>query len=154
MKTISVTFSLIALSIVAISCSPKTEPFNYGKDNCYFCKMGIVDPKYGGEVVTKKSKVYKFDDIICMVRFLQSGTLTENEIAKKVIINFVQKDSFGEKENDFLDVSKAVFWASPELRSPMGSNAAAFATKQAAEKTKAGKEGQIMSWDELYKKIK
>lgn len=148
MKTISFTFSLIALSIMAISCSPKTEPFKYGKDNCYFCKMGIVDPKYGGEVVTKKSKVFKFDDIVCMVRFLQSGTLKENEIAQKVIINF-------EKGNDFLDVNKAVFWASPELRSPMGSNAAAYSSQQVAEKAKAGKEeGQIMTWDELYKKIK
>jgi copper chaperone NosL len=140
------TSSLLA-GLIMISCTAKPEPFSYGKDNCYFCKMGIVDAKYGGEVITKKSKVYKFDDLVCMVRFLQSETLKENEIAKKVIINF-------EKENDFLDVSKAVFWASPELRSPMGSNAAAFATKQAAEKAKAGKEGQIMSWDELYKKIK
>ena len=59
-----------------------------------------------------------------------------------------------EKENDFLDVNKVVFWVSPELRSPMGSNAAAFASQQAAEKAKAGKEGQLVSWDELYKKIK
>jgi copper chaperone NosL len=147
MKTISTAFLLFALSILASSCTPKTEPFNYGKDNCYFCKMGIADPKYGGEVITKKSKVYKFDDVICMVRYLQSGTLKENEIAKKVIINF-------EKENDFLDVGKAIFWVSPELRSPMGSNAAAFSTQQAAEKAIAGKEGQLMSWDVLYKKIK
>lgn len=147
MKIAVLLTSLIAVSILAISCSPKTEPFNYGKDNCYFCKMGIVDPKYGGEIVTKKSKVYKFDDLVCMVRFLQSGILTENEIAKKVIINF-------EKENDFLDVDKVIFWASPELRSPMGSNAAAFASQQAAEKAKAGKEGIFLNWDELYKKIK
>ena len=154
MKPISGTFLLISLSIITISCSPKTEPFNYGKDNCYFCKMGIVDPKYGGEVITKKSKVYKFDDLICMVRFLQSGTLKEKEIAKKVIINFDHGSSVGEKENDFLDVNKATFWVSPELRSPMGSNAAAFASQQAAEKARAGKEGQLMNWDEIYKKIK
>ena len=154
MKTISGTFLLISLSIITISCSPKTEPFNYGKDNCYFCKMGIVDPKYGGEVITKKSKVYKFDDLVCMVRFLQSGTLKEKEIAKKVIINFDHGSSVGEKENDFLDVNKATFWVSPELRSPMGSNAAAFASQQAAEKARAGKEGQLMNWDEIYKKIK
>jgi copper chaperone NosL len=109
--------------------------------------MGIVDPKYGGEVVTKKSKVYKFDDLVCMVRFLQSGTLKEEEIAKKVIINF-------EKQNDFLDINKAVFWASPELRSPMGTNTAAYSSQQAAEKAKKGKEGQLLTWDDLYKKIK
>lgn len=145
MKTPALAIPMIAFSILISSCAAKTEPFNYGKDNCHFCKMGIVDAKYGGEVVTKKSKVYKFDDLVCMVRFLQSGTIKEDEIAKKVIINF-------EKKNDFLEVEKAIFWASPELRSPMGSNAAAFATQQAAEKAKAGKEGLIMSWDELYKK--
>lgn len=146
-KTPAVAIPVVALSILISSCAAKTEPFKYGKDNCYFCKMGIVDPKYGGEVVTKKSKVYKFDDLVCMVRFLQSGTLNETEIAQKVIINF-------EKENDFLDVNKAVFWASPELRSPMGSNAAAYSSQQAAEKAKAGKEGQLMRWADLYKKIK
>ncbi len=143
----SLAIPVIALSLFIISCSPKTEPFKYGKDNCYFCKMGIIDPKFGGEVVTKKSKVYKFDDIVCMVRFLQSGALKEEEIAKKVIINF-------EKENDFLDVNKAIFWVSPELRSPMGSNAAAFSTQQAAANMKGNKEGQLATWDDLYKKVK
>jgi copper chaperone NosL len=137
----------LILCFLISACSAKTEPFKYGKDNCYFCKMGIVDTRYGGEVVTKKSKVYKFDDVICMVRFLQSGSLKEEEIAKKVIINF-------EKENNFLEVNKVVFWASPDLRSPMGSNTAAFSSQQAAEKAKAGKEGQLLSWDELYKKTK
>jgi copper chaperone NosL len=139
------TSSLLA-GLIMISCTAKPEPFSYGKDNCYFCKMGIVDGKYGGEVITKKSKVYKFDDLVCMVRFLQSGTLKEEEIAQKVIINY-------EKVNDFLDVNKAVFWASPELRSPMGSNTAAFSSQQATEKAKVGKEGKLLSWDELYKKI-
>ena len=145
-KTATLSIPVLLLSLISFACTAKTEPFNYGKDNCYFCKMGIVDPKYGGEVITKKSKVYKFDDVICMVRYLQSETLKEDEIAKKVIINF-------EKSNDFLDVNKAIFWVSPELRSPMGSNAAAFESQQAAEKAKGGKEGQLLNWAELYKKI-
>ncbi|MDZ4808686.1 MAG: nitrous oxide reductase accessory protein NosL [Bacteroidota bacterium] len=147
MKVPSLIALVLLISFITASCSAKTEPFNYGKDNCYFCKMGIVDPKYGGEVVTKKSKVYKFDDLICMVRYLQSGTLKGEEIAKKVIINF-------EKENEFLDVEKVTFWIGPQLKSPMGSNAAAFNSQQAAEKAKAGKEGQLVSWDDLYKRIK
>ena len=147
LKTNVLSIPVIALSLLISSCSAKPEPFKYGKDDCYFCKMGIVDPKYGGEVVTKKSKVYKFDDVVCMVRFLKDEGVKEKEIAQKVIINF-------EKENDFLDVSKITFWVSPELRSPMGSNTAAFSSLQAAEKAKAGKEGQLMNWDELLIKIK
>jgi len=137
----------VALLFLLSACSAKPEPIKYGKDDCYFCKMGIIDPKYGGEIVTKKSKVYKFDDIICMIRFLQSGQLKKNEISEKVVINF-------EKQNDFIDVQKAIFWVSPELRSPMGSNAAAFNSKQNAEKAKNGKEGLLLTWDEMYLKIK
>jgi copper chaperone NosL len=147
LKTNVLSMPAIVLTMLITSCSAQPEPFKYGKDECHLCKMGIVDPKYGGEVITKKGKVYKFDDIICMVRFLKDEGVKEKDISQKVIINF-------EKENDFLDVSKTTYWISPELRSPMGSNAAAFSSRQAAEKAKAGKEGQLMSWDELYNKIK
>jgi copper chaperone NosL len=109
--------------------------------------MGIVDPGFGGEIITKKGKLYKFDDIICMVRFLKNEGVKEKDIDEKVVINF-------EKENDFLVVSKTIFRISPELRSPMGSNAAAYSSQQAAEKAMAGKDGQLMNWDELYNKIK
>ncbi len=146
-KVTSVTSPVLILAMFMASCSAKPEPFKYGKDDCYFCKMGIVDPKYGGELITKKGKVYKFDDLVCMVRYIKSAVIPEDELSQKVVINF-------EKENDFLDVSKTAFWVSPELRSPMGSNAAAFSSRQAAEKAKAGKEGLIMNWDELFHKIK
>lgn len=147
LKVSSIAVPVLITSFFIASCTPKPEPFTYGKDNCHFCKMGIVDPKFGGEVITKKSKVYKFDDIVCMGRFLQSGTLKESEIAKKVVINF-------EKENDFLDTDKAFFLVSPEIKSPMGSNAAAFSTSEAAEKMKAGKAGELLSWDDLYQRVK
>jgi copper chaperone NosL len=146
-KLTSTASAALLFSFIFTSCAAKTEPFNYGKDECSFCKMSIIDIKFGGEVVTKKTKVYKFDDAICMIRFLQSGKAGEKEIAEKVVINF-------EKENDFIDVNKSVFWINPELRSPMGSNAAAFISMDAAQKTKAGKDGQLLNWDQLYKSSK
>ena len=146
-KLTASTAAVLMFSLVVTSCSAKTEPFNYGKDECSFCKMTIIDTKFGGEVVTKKTKVYKFDDVICMIRFLQSGKVEEKEIAQKMVINF-------EKENDFIDVNKTVFCISPELRSPMGSNAGAFNSMDASQKAKAGKEGQLLNWNELYKNNK
>ncbi len=144
---LTVPAAALLFSFFISSCSAKTEPFNYGKDECSFCKMGIIDTKFGGEVVTKKTKVYKFDDVICMVRFLKAGTVKENEVAKKVVINY-------EKQNDFIDVGKTVFFINPELKSPMGSNVAAFTSQHAAEKAKEGKEGRLISWDEFYKSNK
>ena len=129
------------------ACSVKTEPMKYGKDNCSFCKMGIIDAKFGAELVTKKGKVYKFDDVICMARFLSDGTLEQKQLAHKVVINF-------EKENEFLDLDKAAFWVSPEIKSPMGSNAAAFTDREAAMKLKGNKPGEIVNWSALSGTIK
>ncbi len=145
-RAAQVAVPLVALSLLLASCNAKPDPFNYGKDNCHLCKMTIMDPKYGCEVITKKSKVYKFDDLICIANFLKSGAVEEKEIARKVVINF-------EKENDFIDVEKSVFWQSPELRSPMGSNAAAFKDKSAAEKAKGEKPGSLLTWNELFSKM-
>ena len=48
-----------------------------------------MDPKFGGEVITKKGKIYKFDDLHCMVSFLKSGGSRLKKILRKnVIINF------------------------------------------------------------------
>ncbi len=129
--------------IFLISCSNKPEPFNYGKDVCYFCKMGIADPKFGGEVVTKKGKVYKFDDAKCLIGFLKSGEINEKDIAQKLVINF-------QKQNDFIDAGKAFFLVSPELKSPMGGNAAAFTSQLEAEKIKTNAQGQVVLWNEIY----
>lgn len=137
---------LISLAVLSSSCKAKTAPFNYGKDNCHFCKMGIVDPKFGAEVITKKSKVFKFDDMICMVRFLKTGTITEEDIAKKVVVNY-------EVSNQFIDASTAVFLVADEMKSPMGSNAGAFASKAATEKVNGQGKGLLLSWNELYQKL-
>ena len=126
-----------------ISCSTKPEPFSYGKDVCTFCKMGIADQKFGGEVITKKGKLYKFDDVVCMIQFLKSGSVKEEDISKKLVINF-------QKQNDFIDVNKAFFFVSPELKSPMGGNAGAFISQSEADKINTGGQGKIMTWNDLY----
>ena len=141
----SITSAVISLVVLA-SCSTQVEPFKYGTDVCYNCKMGIIDPKSGGELVTKKGKNYKFDDVGCMIRYLKSGLLEQKDIAQTVVINY-------EKQNDFIEVSKAIFAASETIHSPMNFNAAAFSTKEAADKFLTDKPGKELNWNELYNKI-
>lgn len=129
------------------SCTAKSEPFVIGKDSCYECKMGIADLKFGGEIVTKKSKVYKFDDVGCMLNFLESGTMPEKDISLKLIINY-------EKPNTFLEADKNFLLVSPEIKSPMNSHVAGFATREAAEKMNSTKTGEIVNWSTLIKKEK
>jgi copper chaperone NosL len=125
------------------SCSSKPEPFRYGQDICHSCKMGIVDPKFGGELITAKGKVYKFDDLNCMANFVRSEEVSQKEIAQLLAINY-------EKQGEFIDASKSFFLVSPSIKSPMGSNAAAFASKELAQRFNNDQQGKILDWENLY----
>lgn len=129
------------------ACNQGPQPISYGKDDCAACKMTIIDKKFGAEIISIKGKVFKFDDIICMIEFLNSGIITENQISKKLVIDF-------QNENSFIEVEQATFYVSNELHSPMNGNAAAFINKEAAIKYQDGKQGLIMDWNQVYNKLK
>jgi len=144
MKSVAkVAIAACALMFFISACSNKPQPFNYGKDVCDNCKMTIVDPKFGGEIITKKGKAYKFDDVRCMIQFLRSDVIKENQIMQKLIVNF-------QKQNDFIDVNKAFLLASAELKSPMGGNTAALVSQQEAENLKKTISGEIIGWNDVY----
>jgi len=104
--------------------------------------MGVADPKFGSEIISDKGKIYKFDDIGCMIRFMKAGGIDQKNISRTVVVNY-------EKQNDFIDADKAVLIISESTKSPMGFNIAAFSSKGPASKI----EGKIFSWNELYNKI-
>lgn len=142
-----IAFLLIMLSLFSFSCKPKPQPLEAGKDNCHFCKMGISDTRFGGELLTRKGKVFKFDDLVCLARFLKAGGEESSNIAQTLAVLF-------EKPGAFLDVNKAVFVAAPELKSPMGSNTAAFPDPSAAEQFKKDKpQAQVYSWNQVLERV-
>ena len=139
--------AVAALMVFFISsCTTKPEPFAYGKDICDDCKMTIMDPKFGGEILTKKGKIYKFDDAHCLVGFIKNGRVKETDIAQTVFIDY-------SNDKNFLDVKSSFFVVSPELKSPMNSHAASFSSKEPAEKKAKEINGTVKSWDELYQSL-
>lgn len=135
------------LLFVFTSCNAGPEKIAYGKDACDDCRMTIMDPKFGGEIITKKGKVYKFDDAHCLAHFLQSGSVKEGDIAQTVFTDY-------EKDGNFLKSPSLYFVVSPQLKSPMNSNAAAFATQQAANDKAGTVSGKVMDWETLYTTLK
>lgn len=127
------------------SCGSSPEPFTAGKDNCHVCKMGIMDLHYGGELITTKGKVYKFDDTRCMISFLHAGTIPEKEIRQLLLINY-------EKPNTFIEAGTATLLISPSLKSPMGSNTAAFENSKQAENFRKNQEDVLINWTGLTEK--
>ena len=142
-KTVSVVTVLTALLFIA-ACNPKAEKISIGKDNCAECKMTIMDPKFGGELVTRKGKVYKFDDAHCVATFLERRGIELTDIHKTLFVNYSKPD-------EFVEVKSAEFVVSSQLKSPMGGNAAAFKNKLEAERKSQQITGsKVTNWATLY----
>ena len=126
---------------VALSaCTAGPEAFAYGKDLCEDCKMTIMEPQYGAEIITLKGRVFKFDDIHCIVNYINKDKIKESDIKQIVFVDYNNRDVFVEAAN-------ASFVTSPQLKSPMNSNTAAFATTEAAQQTAARVNGTVMNWN-------
>lgn len=136
---------LIAFITLGIAgCNPKAEPIAFGKDTCAECKMMIMDPRFGGEIVTKKGKVYKFDDAHCVAVFLERRAVDLSSIHQTLFVDYNDPDHF-------IKVKSAEFVVSSQLKSPMGGNAAAFKDEKAAREKAAELEGsKVTNWATLY----
>lgn len=130
------------LLVLLSSCNAQPTAFNIGKDNCDDCKMTIMDARFGGEVITKKGRVYKFDDAHCLANFMKSNTVKKEDVAQTAFVNY-------ESPHTFLKAESTFFVVSPQLKSPMNSNAAAFANEQAAQKTAKEINGIVENWTKL-----
>ena len=138
--------SVVAILFVFLvtGCKAKPEKIAFGKDSCAECKMTIVDPRFGGEIVTKKGRVYKFDDVHCVALFMERRGVEMSNISQTLFVNYNNSD-------DLIKVRAAEFVVSSSLKSPMGGNAAAFKTQAEAKKKAAEIEGsKVTDWATLY----
>jgi copper chaperone NosL len=106
--------------------------------------MTIVDPKFGAEIVTRKGKIYKFDDVHCIAGFLERRGVELAEVSQTLFVDY-------EDEHAFINVKDAEFVISSSFKSPMAGNAAAFKNKTAADKMSATIDGsRVTNWSTLY----
>ena len=138
-KTGGILSALLALTLVA--CSGKPEPIEYGRESCAFCKMAITDPRFAAEIVTKKGKVYKFDSIECMIAATLDGTVDPAEVKRYWVKDF--------ETREWVDAERALFLQSPKMRSPMGVNLVAFATREHMEAFKMKYDGLELAFEDL-----
>jgi copper chaperone NosL len=134
-----------AMAVLLLAgCSPKPEKLIAATDNCIECKMTIMDPRFGAEIVTKKGKTYKFDDARCLASFLKRRGVELGDIHQTLVCDYNAPDQF-------IKVSAAEFVVSSQLKSPMGGNAAAFKNEETAKKKATTIEGsKVTNWATLY----
>lgn len=134
---------LISSSLFVSSCSSNgPEPINYNKDACDFCKMSISESKFAAEVITSKGRAYKFDDVACMLQYTAQSP--DIKVKNHYVSNFANG-------NELIDATAALFVEHKELRSPMGGNTAAFATKENAKEYASKNQATILEWTDLQK---
>lgn len=143
MKTIAI--ACVTL-LTLISCgSNEAKPLKINSDSCDFCKMTISNGKFGAELITKKGRYYKFDDLTCMIQFAKSNTVVSYQ-------SFFVNDYL--KDNTLIPAETAHFIKGGKINSPMRGNIAAFSS--AKEQNEFGKklEAQTITWPEVYKAYK
>lgn len=139
--------SVVLVAILFLSCTTDPERIQYGKDTCHACKMTLMDKKFGAEIVTAKGKVYKFDDVNCMVNFINSGYLADETLEHKLVVDYTQPGKLIPAEHAF-------YLKSDAIRSPMASEVAAFEIEKVMLKHKSKLKGIYLAWGELLIQFK
>jgi copper chaperone NosL len=129
------------------SCSVEPEPLKFGSDQCHSCKMTLVDKKFGAEIVTNKGKIYKFDDVNCMINFFNQWNVAEQEMQHLLVVDFSQSEKL-------MDARNALYIKSEMVKSPMAANVAAFEKKESLDQFNKDWKGILLSWGELRTQFK
>ncbi len=125
------------------SCNSKPEPIQVGNDNCSFCKMTVSDKRFGAEVVSQKGKVYKFDDIICLLDFIKEGNHNLGQ-ATYYFTDFKEPHALAKE-------TECLFLKSDNLKSPMNGGMAAFTSKQTLQQALQKYNGTQVEWSALIR---
>lgn len=141
-KTLSALLFLFIFSF--FSCNDaKAIPIKLNVDNCNFCKMSIADGKYGAEVITLKGRVYKFDDIMCMINYCKENTNTKMETF--YVNDFAQ-------DNNLIPAKTAFFLSSGTIQSPMNGGIIAFSKENQAIEIGTKLKAKPMAWNTIITK--
>lgn len=132
------------LCIFFSSCDTGPSPITAGKDNCSFCKMTITDVKYAAELVTTKGKVYKFDDVHCLLAFDKEKAVAGKQVKDIYLSDFTGSHSLIKADEGFLLYGG-------QIRGPMNGNIIAVSNKDSLIKLATYFNAEETTWQQVSK---
>ena len=135
-------FAVLIIMFLA-SCSPAPVEIDYGKDECAFCRMTIMDERFGTELINSKGKAYKFDSVECLAKYINSESPQKY---KSYVTQF-------ELPGKLTEAEKVYFLVSEEIPSPMGENISVHSDKNIINSI-SDTEARIFLWNELIEFFK
>jgi len=135
-------FFIIFIVFFSNGCDSKpkgsVEKMHWDRDMCERCKMAISERKFAVEAIDLKSgKAYKFDDIGCMVLWLDEQKIPLDKNIKVWITDA--------KTGEWIDAKKAIY--TDDSITPMAYGFAAYRAKTVP------KNHHTLHFDEVVKKI-
>ncbi len=123
--------------LICSACAPEKGPpdIAYGQELCQHCKMVIQEPRFAAAFREVNGRVFRFDDIGCMIQFLRQSGREPAEI-------WVHDYEGG----DWLPAEAAFFVCEKRVQTPMGSGIVAFARQSQA----AAVSSQVYRWEEIF----
>lgn len=133
--------ALVLLSMGFMSSCGSTEPesIKLNVDQCSFCKMSISDGRFGAEIITKKGRVYKFDDVACLSNYVHENTVD----AEKFYVHDYAT------ENTLIPAETAYYINGTQISSPMRGNTAAFASEKIATDYMNKLDSKSITWNDV-----
>jgi copper chaperone NosL len=104
--------------------------------------MSIADLRYAAELVTRKGRVFAFDDIGCLVAFARDA-VEPHEVHSVWVSDYLHPDSM-------LDAGRAVFLRAESARTPMGSHLLAVRPGPAADSLRSALNAARLTWGEVW----
>lgn len=138
-RTVAVFSSLTIVFYSCVDAGP--QAIHLHSDPCDFCRMTISDGRLATELITKKGRIYKFDDLVCMLEYRQE----QKPLTRKYYVSDYTKP------NTLIDADNAWFIRHDSLKTPMGGNIVAFASKQTAIEYAARLNAVVESWTKVEK---
>lgn len=137
-------YMVTLLAIFTMASCKRAEPqaIKINKDKCDFCEMTISNGKFAAEILTQKGRVYKFDDLQCMLRY---KTENNNITIQTMYVNDYTAN------NKLIEASTAYYLKHESFKSPMRGNYAAFASETICKQKATELMVDLHTWEQLIK---
>ena len=138
---------LVLLAYGITGCVREPRTLVWHKHACDFCKMTLVDDRYGALLETEKGRVYRFDDISCMLKYGNQHFPDFHEVQVRLVVDFSHPGKL-------IPAEEAFYLKSEKLVTPMESNIASFGSKTEFDRHKKKLKGIYLVWGELITQFK
>ena len=133
--------------LLLIGCTVEPRPINFGHDDCELCKMKLMDERFGAQLVTDKGRIYMFDDVNCMVMFMDSDEGKRHQYAYELVVDY-------SNPGELLDVHYTYFLKTDKVRTPMNSSVISLPDEKTANDYRAEFNGIRQVWGEVRTNFK